>query len=96
MIITTLSCLDIFQVLDLVAFICASIWIYWGPYGAAWAQFVTMAAFITTLLLFGFHVTTIIHKLPGPWGLIVSQVEVGMDCMLTQKQKFGDEDIDIT
>ena len=61
-----------FQVLDIIAFICASIHIGWGPYGGGWVQFVTMSAFITTLLLFGFHLFRIIYKLPGPWGLIVS------------------------
>ena len=58
--------------MDLIAFICASVWIYWGPYGGGWVQFVTMSAFITTLLLFFFHLFRIIYKLPGPWGLIVS------------------------
>ncbi|XP_060565397.1 CKLF-like MARVEL transmembrane domain-containing protein 4 isoform X1 [Ruditapes philippinarum] len=57
-------------VLDIIAFICASIYIHWGPYGGGWVQFVTMSAFITTLLLFGFHLFRIIYKLPGPWGLI--------------------------
>ncbi|XP_045191842.2 MARVEL domain-containing protein 1-like isoform X2 [Mercenaria mercenaria] len=57
-------------ILDIIAFICASIWIHWGPYGGGWVQFVTMSAFITTLLLFGFHLFRIIYKLPGPWGLI--------------------------
>ena len=65
-----------FQVLDLVGFICASVWIYWAAYGGGWVQFVTMAAFITTLLLFGFHLFRIIYKLPGPWGLIVSWVKM--------------------
>lgn len=57
-------------VLDLVAFICASVWLNWASHGGAWVQFVTMAAFITTLLLYGFHLFRIIYKLPGPWGLI--------------------------
>lgn len=57
-------------VLDLVAFICASVWIHWAPYGGGWVQFVSMAGFITTLLLFGFHLFRIIYKLPGPWGII--------------------------
>ena len=65
-----------FQVLDLIAFICASVWIYWAAYGGGWVQFVTMAAFITTLLLFGFHLFRIIYKLPGPWGLIVSFIKI--------------------
>ncbi|KAL4234133.1 hypothetical protein ACF0H5_005786 [Mactra antiquata] len=57
-------------VLDIIAFICASVWIHWGAYGGGWVQFVTMSAFITTLLLFGFHLFRIIYKLPGPWGII--------------------------
>ena len=75
-IFVTFSTRQILQVLDLIAFICASVYIPWGPFGGGWVQFVTMAAFITTLLLFGFHLFGVIHKLPGPWGLIVS----GSDC----------------
>lgn len=63
--------LKIFEcVLDVIAFICASYLMGWAGYGGGWVQFVTMSAFITTLLLFGFHLFRIIYKLPGPWHLI--------------------------
>ncbi|KAH3711041.1 CKLF-like MARVEL transmembrane domain-containing protein 7 isoform X2 [Dreissena polymorpha] len=57
-------------VLDMVGFICASVWIYWTHAGGAWVQFVTISAFITTLILYILHLFRIIYKLPGPWGLI--------------------------
>ncbi|KAL3860812.1 hypothetical protein ACJMK2_010878 [Sinanodonta woodiana] len=56
-------------VLDIIAFICA-VWVYWVNLGGGWVQFVTMSAFITTLIFFFFHLFRIIYKLPGPWGLI--------------------------
>lgn len=57
-------------VLVFVAFICASVDIWWGSYGGGWVQFVTMSAFITTLVFFLFHLLRVIGRLPGPWILI--------------------------
>ncbi|WAR11654.1 CKLF4-like protein [Mya arenaria] len=57
-------------VVDLVAFICACWFPYWSGHGGAWVQFVTISAFITTLILLVLHLFRIIYKLPGPWGLI--------------------------
>ncbi|KAL5020915.1 hypothetical protein ScPMuIL_000070 [Solemya velum] len=57
-------------VLDMIAFICASIFIWWGRYGGGWVQFVTISAFITTLVWFIFHLLKIVYRLPSQWRLI--------------------------
>lgn len=70
-----LSCANLFsilQVLDLIAFICASVYIVWGRYGGGWVQFVTISAFITTLVWFIFYLLKIVHRLPVMWVMIVS------------------------
>ncbi|XP_048731760.1 CKLF-like MARVEL transmembrane domain-containing protein 4 [Ostrea edulis] len=54
------------MVLDLIAFICASV-DWWVPLGQGWAQFVFISALITTLIFFIFHLFNVISKLPGPW-----------------------------
>ena len=72
--------LCIFQVLCLITFICATANYAWTPYGGGWVQFVSMAAFIITIILFVFHLTNIILKLPGPWFMIVSTACTGLCC----------------
>ena len=57
--------------LDLIAFICASV-DWWVPLGQGWAQFVFISALITTLIFFIFHLFNVFSKLPGPWIFIAS------------------------
>ncbi|XP_062579835.1 plasmolipin-like [Saccostrea cucullata] len=54
------------MVLDLIAFICASV-NWWVDLGQGWAQFVFISALITTLIFFIFHLFNVFSKLPGPW-----------------------------
>ena len=60
------------QALALLTFICSIVWYAWTDNGGGWVQFVSMSAFISTLILFLFYLLGIYGRLPGPWNLIVS------------------------
>ena len=61
----------LFQALSLLTFIC-SVVKYWAPIGGGWVDFVSMTAFICTLLLFLFHLMGIINQIPLPMNMVVS------------------------
>lgn len=61
-----------FQGLTLVAFICAIVWVSWTMFGGGWVQFVTISAFLTTLIWFIIHLIQLVHRLRN-WMFIVSR-----------------------
>lgn len=60
--------------MSVITFICASVWPYFSLIGGPWVQFVSITAFLTTLVLFILYLFGIIYKIPAviPWVLIVS------------------------
>lgn len=55
-------------VLALITFICACV-VYWGS-GQGWVEFVSMSAFLCTLIYLILHLINLISRFPGPQLLI--------------------------
>lgn len=59
--------------IGLIIIICVATVTWWSSHSSGgFIVFVAIFSMITTLVLFAFHLTNIIYKLPGPWVLIVS------------------------
>ncbi|XP_064640197.1 plasmolipin-like isoform X1 [Lineus longissimus] len=57
------------MVLDLIVIICCAC-IVGGGGTSGWGTFLAASAIITTAILFIFHITNLISRLPGPWLVI--------------------------